>query len=59
MRTFEVIENRGYGITYVDFTGTLEACKLHINNLLDLQKNGDLLNGDGAPFNYTISEIVE
>lgn len=68
MTVFNVIEERGCGIRYTVFSGSLDDCqtwmalntKEHPNNPdIRVHFDDEFVNGNGDPFTYTIEENKE
>ena len=57
-KRFQVVECRGYGIEYVEFSGTLSECRKYAakQNKAALQPGSNLVNGNGDPFTYEVRE---
>ena len=61
---FNVIEDRGYGIQYSVFTGSLAGCKSFLNDGFVpsgfrkswISTDNDCKNGNGDHFTYTIKK---
>lgn len=65
MKTFNVIEDRGYGVKYTIFSGSLDDCQIWMHlNTKEHPSNPDIrihideenVNGNGEPFTYTVEE---
>jgi hypothetical protein len=55
---YNVIESRGYGISYVEFTGSLEDCQKFLEKRIAQMGSNpeEYENGNGDEFAYYIEE---
>lgn len=52
-----LLEDRGYGIRYVVFEGTVEECQ---EQAMLMESDSENVNGDGVPFTYSaITDISD